>query len=156
MAIDLGRLQNKKTIIWPTIWESDAKREDLKGFTIISWKIQYCVNLNSKLIELKKSVSRWTRTRKKISPIEWRKKSTFDTKRIDGSLSINLEKSDRWEIVLTSTMRWSHQAVFTKNLEKNNSGQFHSGNTSNGTHHRVLPPAQLGGNGTIPGGAHDN
>ena len=30
---------------------------------------------------------------------------------------------------------------------------FHSGNTSNGTHHRVLPPA-LGGNGTIPGGAH--
>ena len=42
----------------------------------------------------------------------------------------------------------------TKNLEKDNSGQFHSGNTSNGTHNRVLPPA--GGNGTIPGGADDN
>ena len=40
-------------------------------------------------------------------------------------------------------------------LEKNNSGQFHSGNTSNGTHHQVLPPARLGGNGTILGGAHD-
>ena len=28
------------------------------------------VNLNSNMIELKKSVSRWTRTRRKISPIE--------------------------------------------------------------------------------------
>ena len=48
------------------------------------------------------------------------------------------------------------QTVVTKNLEKNNSGQFISGNTSNGTHHQVLPPALLGGNGTILGGAHDN
>ena len=30
------------------------------------------------------------------------------------------------------------------------------GNTSSGTQHRVLHPARLGGNGTIPGGAHDN
>ena len=42
----------------------------LKGFTIASKTIPYFVNLNSKLIELKKSASRWTRTRRKISPIE--------------------------------------------------------------------------------------
>ena len=53
-------------------------------------------------------------------------------------------------------MRCPHYTVFTKNLEKNNSGQFHSGDTSNGTDHRVLHPAHLGGNGTIHGGAHDN
>ena len=41
----------------------------------------------------------------------------------------------------------------TKNLEKNNSGQFHSGSIENGINHRVLPP--VGGNGAIPGGAHD-
>ena len=32
-----------------------------------SWKIPYYVNLNSNMIELKKSVSRWTRTRRKMS-----------------------------------------------------------------------------------------
>ena len=75
----LGRPKNKENIILPIIWERDAKREGLKGFTIVSSKIPYFVNLNSKLIELKKSVSRWTRTRRKISPIEWRKTSTLDS-----------------------------------------------------------------------------
>ena len=42
----------------------------MKGFTIDSKKIPNFVNLNSNMIELKKSVSRWTRTRRKISPIE--------------------------------------------------------------------------------------
>ena len=36
----------------------NASREVLKGFTIASCKIPYFVALNSKLIELKKSVSR--------------------------------------------------------------------------------------------------
>ena len=67
----------------------------LKGFTIASKTIPHFVNLKSKLIELKKSASRWTRTRRKISPIECRPTSTFDTKRIGGSLSISLEKPDR-------------------------------------------------------------
>ena len=40
-------------------------------------KILYFVNLKSALIELKKSVSRWTRTRRKISPIERRKEEYF-------------------------------------------------------------------------------
>ena len=111
MAIDMGRLKNKKTTILPIIWERDASRGILKGFTIVSWKIQHFVNLNSKLIELKKSVSRWTRSCTKISPIEWRKKSTFDTETIGWSLSINLEKSDRWKIALTSTMCWQQQTV---------------------------------------------
>ena len=64
----LGKTKNKNTIILPVILERDASREELKGFTIASWKIPYFVNLISKLIELKKSVSRWTRTRRKISP----------------------------------------------------------------------------------------
>ena len=108
MAIVMGRLKNKENILLPIIWERDTSRKVLKGFTIASKTTQHFVNLNSKLIELKKSVSRWTKTRRKISPIEWRKKSTFETKRIGGSLSINLEKLDRWGIVLTSTMRWPH------------------------------------------------
>ena len=41
----------------------------------------------------------------------------------------------------------------TKNLENDNSGHCHSGSISIGTNHRVLPP--VGGNGSIPGGAHN-
>ena len=81
MAIVLGRLKNKRSTILPIIWEGDASREDLQGFTIASKTIPYFVNLKSALIELKKSASRWTRTHRKISPIEWRKMSTFDTKK---------------------------------------------------------------------------
>ena len=108
MAIDVGRLKNKETIILPIIWERDASRGFMKGFTIVSWKILNFVNLNSNMIELKKSVSRWTRSRRSISPITWRKQNTFDTERIGGFLSIILAKPDQWEIVLTSTMRWPH------------------------------------------------
>ena len=53
------------------------------------------VNRYSALIELKKYASRWTRTRRKISPIVCRKTSTLDTKRIGGSLSIHLAKINR-------------------------------------------------------------
>ena len=44
----------------PIIWERDASRGVSKGFTSASWKILNFVNLNSNMIELKKSVSRWT------------------------------------------------------------------------------------------------
>ena len=47
-----------------------------------------------------------------------------------------------------------HYTIYTKNLESDNSGQCHSGSINIGTNHRVLPP--VGGNGSIPGGAHDN
>ena len=53
------------------------------------------VNRYSALIELKKYASRWTRTRRKSSPIVCRKTSTLDTKRIGGSLSIHLAKINR-------------------------------------------------------------
>ena len=46
------------------------KKGVLKEFTIVSRTIRYFANLKSALIELKKSASRWTRTRRKISPIE--------------------------------------------------------------------------------------
>ena len=75
----------------PIFWERDASRGVLMWFTIASWKILNFVNLNSNMIELKMSVSRWTNLRRKISPIIWRKQSTVDTERIDGSLSISPE-----------------------------------------------------------------
>ena len=87
MAIVMGRLKNKEHNWLPIIWERDASREDLKGFhEPLPKRFQYCVNLYSALIELKKSASRWTRTRRKILPIEWRKMSTLEKKRIGGSL----------------------------------------------------------------------
>ena len=49
----------------------------------------------SALIELKKYASRWTWTRRKISPIVCRKTSTLDTKRIGGSLSTHLDAMNR-------------------------------------------------------------
>ena len=103
-----GKTKEQRDYHVAQIWESDASRGILNGFTIASWKTLNFVNLNSNMIELKKSVSRWTNLRRKISPIIWRKESTFVTERIGGSLSIILEKPDRWEIVLTSTMRWPH------------------------------------------------
>ena len=99
MAIDLGRLMNKRTIILPIIWERDAKREYFEGIhNRFPKRSCVFVNLNSKIDRTEEVGIRWTRTRRKISLIEWRKMSTLDTKRIGGSLSISLEKSDRWEI----------------------------------------------------------
>ena len=43
---------------------------------------------------------------------------------------------------------------YTENLEDNNSGQCHTGSTSHGNRHRVLPPP--GGNGENPGGLPEN
>ena len=75
---------------------SQFKITSLRRSDLTAWKKMYqrnfegirdrFVNLNSKLIELKKSVSRWARTRRKISLIEWRNKSFFNTERIGGSL----------------------------------------------------------------------
>ena len=71
MAIDFGRLLNKKTHhIAHNVRKRCIKRGLKKGFTIASKKILLFVNLNSKLIELKKSVFLWTRTRRKISLVE--------------------------------------------------------------------------------------
>ena len=37
MAIDMGRLKNKETIMLPIIRVRDATRRTLKGFTIVSF-----------------------------------------------------------------------------------------------------------------------
>ena len=91
MAIVMGKLKNKENILLPIIWGRDAPRIFFKGFTTASKTTQHFGNSCSALIELKRYASRWTKTRRKISPIEWRKMNTSDTKRIGGSLSINLE-----------------------------------------------------------------
>ena len=78
----------------------------------------------------------------------------FPLKEIGGFLSIVTEHLDDWKNVLTSTRRCPHYTIYTKNLENDNSGQCHSGSINTGTNHRVLPP--VGGNGAIPGGAHNN
>ena len=154
MATDMGKLQNKEIIMLPIIWERDASRGIFKGSTIVLWTILNFVHLNSNMIKMKTSVSRWTSLRKKISPIIWRKQNTFDTEGIGGFLTIMTEHLDDWKIVLTSTRRCPHYTIYTKNLENDNSGQCHSGSINAGTNHRVLHP--VGGNEAILGGAHNN
>ena len=97
MVIVMGRLKNKENTLLPIIWEGDASKGVLKEFTIDSRTIQHFGNRYSALIELKKYASRWTRTRREISPVVCRKTSTLDTKRIGGSLSIHLAKINRWD-----------------------------------------------------------
>ena len=87
MAIDMGKLKNKETIILPIFWERDTSRGILKEFTIDSWKI-----LISWISA--RTWSNWRgmrpdgqKTRRKIFPIIWRKQNTFDTERIGGSLN---------------------------------------------------------------------
>ena len=70
MAIVMGTLKNKENILLPIIRQRDASRKVLKGFTTASKTTQHFVNRYSALIELKRYASRWTKTRRKISPIE--------------------------------------------------------------------------------------
>ena len=83
--------------------------------------------------------------------------STFDTKRVGGSLSINLEKSGQVrEIVLTST-----DALTT--VQPSSPRVWRRATRADSF---LAIPAMasivffiqhnLGGSGTIPGGAHDN
>ena len=68
MATDMGKLHNKENIMLPIIWKSDASRDVLKGSTIAFWTILIFVHLSSSMIELKRSVSRWTSLRKIFLP----------------------------------------------------------------------------------------
>ena len=77
------------------IEERDASKRILKELTIASRKIQDFVTRNSDLIELEKYAFRWTRTRRKISPVACRQTSTLETKRIGGSLSTHLDEMHR-------------------------------------------------------------
>ena len=137
MAIDVGKLKNKETIMLPKIWERDASRGVFRGFTIASWKILNFVNLNSDMIELKKSVSRWTNLRRKISPII--RKNWWISLNNSGKTGPVRDRSD-FNDALTTLNRLHHE-----------SGEQQ---LSNGTNHRVLPP--VGGNGAILGGVHNN
>ena len=121
---------------------------------IVSRTTQHVVNRYSALIELKKYASRWTRTRRKISPIVCRKTSTLDGKRIGGTLSTHLDSTNRRNSVQASTKRGPSCTVFTESLEKSDSHRFLPGKTRNGIR-RLLHPAHLGGSGSIPGGAHE-
>ena len=116
-----GKLQNEESIKLPIIWERDASRRIFKGSAIVLWKIMIFVHLTSDMIELKRSVSRWTSLRKKISAIIWRKQNTFDTARIGGSLSIMTEHLNEWKSFWLQRGRCPHYNVYTKNLENDNS-----------------------------------
>ena len=94
MATDMGKLQRRKNIIMPIIWKRDSSRSISKGSTIAFWKILNFVHLNSIMIEMKRSVSRWTSLRTVICPSTWRKQKVFDTTRIGGPFSISLETLD--------------------------------------------------------------
>ena len=95
MATDMGKLQHKESIMLPIIWERDTSRDIFKGSTIVLWTILNFVHLNSNVIEMKRSVSRWMSLRKKITDIIWRKQNTFDTEGIGGFLLINDRTSGR-------------------------------------------------------------
>ena len=73
MATDVGKLHNKMNIIKPIIWKRDALRGVIKGSTVAFWSIPNFVHPRSNVIEMKRSVSKWTSLRTRISPITWRK-----------------------------------------------------------------------------------
>ena len=109
MAIDMGKLKNKETTMLPKIWERDASRGVLKRDSRSLLERYWISWISTRTWSNWRSLYPDGRTCTETnSPITWRKQSTFDTKRIGGSLSIILEKPDQWEIVLTSTMQWPH------------------------------------------------
>ena len=127
MAIVAGRLKNKRNTTSP-IFEKEMQKERI-------WRDSRSLPKDPEFRESQLCIDRteevciqMEKDSQKDFTFEWRKMSTFDAKRIGGSLSINLEISDRWEIVLTSTKRWLNYTVFTKRLEKSNSRRFLSGN----------------------------
>ena len=122
--------------------------------TIASKTIPYFANLNSALIELEKSASGWTRTRRKIFTYRMTEDEYFRYKQNwwisfnkAGKIGPMRDRSDFNE-ALTKLHRLHQESG------ENNSHRFLSGNTRNGIR-RLLHPAHPGG-GTIPGGAHDN
>ena len=155
MAIVMVKLKHRRSTSAPIILKRDVSKRVLKEFTIASKTIPFFENLNSALVGLKKSASRWTRTRRKISPIEWRQMSTFGTKTIGGSLSISLKnRTDErpfWlqrsiEQITPSSPRVWRRTIRTDSLLAIPGMAFR----------RLLHPAHLGGSGTIHGAAHDN
>ena len=59
MAIDTGKLKHEEIILLHIIWERDASRGIFKGTTIVLRTILNFMHLNSTMIEMKRSVSRW-------------------------------------------------------------------------------------------------
>ena len=107
MAIDMGRLKNKETIILLIIWEIDASRGIHDRFL--------------KDPEYRESQLEHDRTEEVCIQMDKDVQKDFTYHMTQAEyfryLSMNLEKPDQWEIVLTSTMRWPHYTVYTKNLE---------------------------------------
>ena len=79
-------------------WRKRCIKKNCEGNHDLSRKIQDFVTRNSDLIELEKYASRWTRWRRKISPIACRPTSIWDTKGIGGFLSTH----HRWNSDQTS------------------------------------------------------
>ena len=152
MATDMGKLQNKEIILLPIFLRKRCIKRHFQGI-----HDRFFINTEFRASQLKHDP-----TEKVCIQMDELAQTDFSYhmthakyfERIGGSLWTILGKLDRWEIVQTSTKRWPHQTVNTENLEKDNSSQCHSGSIKTGTNDRVLPP--IGGNGVIPGGAHDD
>ena len=86
MAIDMGRLKNKETIILPRIWERCIRR-GFEGIHDRFLKDPVFRESQHEHDRTEEVCIQMDKTRRKISPIEWRKKSTFDTERVSGSLN---------------------------------------------------------------------
>ena len=149
MAIGIGRLKIKETIILPIIRERDASRGILKGFTIAS-KISIFRESQISIDRTEEVCIRWTRTRRKISPIERRKKSTFDAENWWISLNNSVKTGpvrDRSDFndALT-TLKRLHQESGEQQLRPVPFWKYQKWHQS----------LSFSSNGAIPGGAHDN
>ena len=107
----------------------------------------------SELIGLKQNPSRWTRWRRKISPIAFRPKNMRDIRRPGLSLSTHLDAMHRGNSDQTSAKNSQRCTVFTVSLEKSDLHRFLSGSIRDGIR-RLLHPARHGGSGMTTGGAH--
>ena len=107
------------------------------------------------MIGMEMFVLNGTILQKMISPTECQNQNIFIT---DENWWISLNKSGNTGGPLRKRSDFNQAlstlTVYIENLEDNNSGPCHTGSTSNGNRHGVLPP--LGGNGVDPGGLLKN
>ena len=151
MAIDRGKSQETKNIIWLTNWRRNAKRKSSKESMTDFYEITNSVSEWLNITEMKKFVDDGMFLQMKITLTTCQKKNTSTTRTNGGSISISRVLTPYyWENVLISSKCCLLWNVYTKKLERNHSCPLIPTSTNNGSRHRVRP--LHGGNGKIPGG----
>ena len=86
VVLGMVKLKHRRSTSQPILRGGDASKKVFKEFTIAFRKIEDFVIRNSKLVGLRKSASRWTNWRRKISPIAHHLKSLRDIRKPGLSL----------------------------------------------------------------------